>query len=173
MTPTRPTLLARALVAAVLVLAVTGCAAAEETGADATATSTPSPSATQSDGTPSSAAPSGPTGSPSETVPASGTASPGGSDTSDAPEREVDVEVEIEEGEVSPTGDRIDASVGAPVVVRIRSDVPGEIHIHSSPEQAIEFDAGTSVHEIVIDRPGIVDVELHEPSVTLVQLEVR
>lgn len=49
----------------------------------------------------------------------------------------------------------------------------GELHVHSTPEQKIESDAGTSEHELVIDRPGVVEVESHEPDVVLLQLDVR
>ena len=45
--------------------------------------------------------------------------------------------------------------------------------MHSTPEQEIAYDAGTSEHEITIDRPGVVEVESHEPDVIVLQLEVR
>ena len=51
--------------------------------------------------------------------------------------------------------------------------VAGEFHVHSTPEQEIEYDAGTSEHEITIDRPGVVEVESHEPASVVLQLEVR
>ena len=45
--------------------------------------------------------------------------------------------------------------------------------MHSTPEQEIDYDAGTTEHEITIDRPGVVEVESHEPDSIVLQLEVR
>lgn len=45
--------------------------------------------------------------------------------------------------------------------------------MHSTPAQTIAYDAGTSEHEITIGRPGLVEVENHEPAVVVLQLEVR
>ena len=53
------------------------------------------------------------------------------------------------------------------------ADVPGEIHVHSDPEQELEYDAGTTTVEIApIDQPGVVDVESHTLDAVIVQLEV-
>ena len=45
--------------------------------------------------------------------------------------------------------------------------------MHSSPEQELEYDAGTTTLELTIDQPGVVDVESHDLEKTIVQLEVR
>jgi hypothetical protein len=73
----------------------------------------------------------------------------------------------------SPNGERIELAVDQTLVLTVDADESGEIHVHSTPEQEIEYDAGTSEHELVIDRPGVVEVESHEPDVVLLQLEVR
>ena len=70
-------------------------------------------------------------------------------------------------------GERIELDIGQTLAVTITSDVAGELHVHSTPEQTIAYDAGTSEHEITIDRPGVVEVESHEPDVIVLQLEVR
>ncbi|WP_460796289.1 hypothetical protein [Nocardioides pacificus] len=136
-----------AAVAALLVLVTGGCGDDSEE-ADEPTTSSSSPSAPSSESAPS-------TGSPS----------------ADAPEGTV-IEVTIADGEVSPSGDRVEAALGEPVVFAISSDVAGEMHVHSTPEQEIAFEAGTSEHEITVDTPGVVEVELHDPALTVVQLEV-
>lgn len=59
------------------------------------------------------------------------------------------------------------------MAVTITADVAGELHVHSTPEQTIAYDAGTSEHEITIGRPGLVEVENHEPAAVVLQLEVR
>ena len=73
----------------------------------------------------------------------------------------------------TPNGERVELGVDQTLVLTIEADEAGELHVHSTPEQEISYDAGTSEHEIVIDRPGVVEVESHEPDVILLQLEVR
>ena len=75
--------------------------------------------------------------------------------------------------EITPNGERVELAVDQTLVLTIDADEAGELHVHSTPEQEIEYDAGTSEHELVIDRPGVVEVESHEPDVVLLQLEVR
>ena len=62
---------------------------------------------------------------------------------------------------------------GKPLKLHITADKPGEIHVHSSPEQEIEYDAGTTDKTLTIDQPGVVDVESHSLDKLIVQLEVR
>jgi len=75
--------------------------------------------------------------------------------------------------EFTPNGERVELGVDQKLVLTIDADEAGELHVHSTPEQEIAYDAGTSEHELVIDRPGVVEVESHEPDVVLLQLEVR
>jgi hypothetical protein len=74
---------------------------------------------------------------------------------------------------VSPSGKRVEVAAGEPVELVVTADAPGEIHVHSSPEQELEYDAGTTTLELTIDQPGVVDVESHDLEKTIVQLEVR
>ncbi|MBL0749761.1 hypothetical protein JI751_19235 [Nocardioides sp. G10] len=85
----------------------------------------------------------------------------------------VAVTVTREGDEFTPNGERVELGVDQTLVLTIESDEAGELHVHSTPEQEIAYDAGTSEHELVIDRPGVVEVESHEPDVVLLQLEVR
>jgi hypothetical protein len=71
-----------------------------------------------------------------------------------------------------PNGDRVEAHVGEPVTLHITSDRAGELHVHSEPEQHIEYDAGETTAQVTIDRPGVVDVEDHNADVVVVQLQV-
>lgn len=82
------------------------------------------------------------------------------------------VDITIKNGKVTPHGDRVKAKVGQPVTLHIDADTAGEIHVHSSPEQEIKFDKGTSTKKLTIDQPGIVDVEDHALEQVIVQLEV-
>jgi hypothetical protein len=82
------------------------------------------------------------------------------------------VDITIKDGKVTPSGDRVKAKVGEPVTLKIEADTAGEIHVHSTPEQEIEFEKGTSTKKLTIDQPGIVDVEDHALEQVIVQLEV-
>lgn len=96
----------------------------------------------------------------------------GGSGSSSEP---TTIKVTIADGEVTPAGERIDVAVDQPVDIVITSDVAGELHVHSSPETYEEFDAGDNDPvELQFDRPGLVDIELHEPfEGPVVQLQVK
>jgi hypothetical protein len=85
----------------------------------------------------------------------------------------VAVTVTREGDSFTPNGERVELGIDQSLVLTIESDEAGELHVHSTPEQEIAYDAGTSEHEIVIDRPGVVEVESHDPDVILLQLEVR
>ena len=45
--------------------------------------------------------------------------------------------------------------------------------MHSTPEQELSYEAGTTDLPLTIDQPGIVDVESHDLDLVIVQLEVR
>ena len=113
---------------------------------------------------------SSPSDTPSETP--SDTPSDPGSESS-SPEDSVALTVSRDGDTFTPNGERVELGVDQALVLTIESDEAGEIHVHSTPEQDISYDAGTSEHEIVIDRPGVVEVESHDPDVILLQLEVR
>lgn len=110
----------------------------------------------------------------SASVSASGQASgsPGAS-PSPEPERTV-IPITVRGDSVEPRGTRVQVTAGEPFVFAIDSDAAGELHVHATPEAELAFGAGRTRKQLVLDRPGIVEVELHEPTeVTVVQLEVR
>ncbi|MCW2834894.1 MAG: hypothetical protein JWN68_2847 [Nocardioides sp.] len=83
------------------------------------------------------------------------------------------IDITIADGKVVPNGERVDAAVGEEVILRITSDAPDELHVHATPEQEVPIEVGTTEVPLTFDRPGVVEVELHELEVVLVQLEVR
>lgn len=84
------------------------------------------------------------------------------------------VEVTFEGDSVTPNGDRIEVERGQDVQLDITADTAGEIHVHSDPEQTLQYPEGTSTVPIQgIDQPGTVDVESHNLDKVIVQLEVR
>ena len=106
----------------------------------------------------------------------------GGSDDADPPAGtqsssnegdSVAVTVTREGDSFTPNGERVELAVGQTLVLTVTADEAGEMHVHSTPEQEVAYEVGTSEHEITIDRPGVVEVESHEPDTVVLQLEVR
>jgi hypothetical protein len=90
-----------------------------------------------------------------------------------APTTPVTIAVTFDGDTVTPNGERVKVATGQPIELDVTADVPGEIHVHSDPEQELEYDAGTTTVEIApIDQPGVVDVESHTLDAVIVQLEV-
>ena len=85
------------------------------------------------------------------------------------------IEVTVEGGKVTPNGDRVEVERGTDVELVVTADEPGEIHVHSSPEQELRYAAGTTTLLLALadQPPGIVDVESHNLEQTIVQLEIR
>jgi hypothetical protein len=94
------------------------------------------------------------------------------SSSSGSAQRGTTIDIVVKNGTVTPSGDRVKASVGSPITLHIDADRAGEIHVHSSPEQEIAFPRGTSTRRLTIDKPGIVDVEDHALEQVVVQLQV-
>ena len=96
--------------------------------------------------------------------------SEGGSGGSTAPKV---IEVTISGDSVTPNGERVEVATGQDIELKVTADEAGEIHVHSSPEQELEYQAGeTTVTIQGIDQPGTVDVESHTLEKVIVQLEV-
>jgi hypothetical protein len=99
-----------------------------------------------------------------------------GNDTSAPPtsgdETSQRIDIEFSHGSVTPKGKRVHVKAGEPVELVVKADKPGELHIHSSPEQELPYGAGTTTLKLTIDQPGLVDVESHDLEVVVVQLEV-
>ncbi|MGN6253328.1 MAG: twin-arginine translocation signal domain-containing protein [Marmoricola sp.] len=83
------------------------------------------------------------------------------------------IRVHITGDSVDPSGSRVQVSAGKPVTLLITATAPGELHVHSTPEQHIEYPKGTSAAVLTLDQPGVVEVESHALEKTIVQLEVR
>ena len=112
------------------------------------------------------------TSSPSESTSESVSASP--DDSTQTPESSrPTIEITFEGDTVDPNGERVAVPMGQEIDLVITADRPGELHVHSTPEQEVAYEAGTSTHSLVIDQPGIVEVESHDPALVVVQLEVR
>ena len=83
------------------------------------------------------------------------------------------IKVTFDGDSVEPNGERVEVSTGQDIKLEVTADKAGEIHVHSSPEQELEYPAGESTQTIEgIDQPGTVDVESHSLDKVIVQLEV-
>ncbi len=83
------------------------------------------------------------------------------------------VDVKIEGDEVTPVAQAVEIGVGETVVLNVTSDRSGELHVHSSPEQELEFEAGTTNLQVTLDQPGSVDIEEHVSDSLIVRVLVK
>ncbi|WP_051247178.1 hypothetical protein [Nocardioides halotolerans] len=153
----------RLLAAALPLLLVLGACSSDDPEDPTTEAATTTPSASES-ATPSSPTPGQDIPSPS----ASSTPTPTPSQPA-GPE----LVVTIKGDQVKPNSQEIDLEVGETLIIRFDTDRDGELHVHSTPGQYVEFEAGTSTKKLVIKAPGVVEVEEHDTSHVVASLEVR
>jgi hypothetical protein len=136
---------------AVLLLALAGCGDDTSDAARTGTSESPSPSATTSQ-EPSPSASAKPRPKPKQ-----------------EPD-EVSVDVTVQGDQVSPNAEVLEVEVGEPITLQITSDRPGELHIHSSPEQYVEFGAGRTTERFTVERPGSVEVEEHDSGAQILRV---
>ena len=88
----------------------------------------------------------------------------GGSSSSDGSSLPVKkIAITFHGSDITPNGTDIDVKVGQPIEFDVTADQPGEIHVHSSPEeQEFEYKSGTSTFRVkAIPAPTQVTVESH------------
>jgi len=85
------------------------------------------------------------------------------------------IDITFDGNDVTPNGTDIDVKVGQRIELDVTADKPGEIHVHSSPEeQEFEYDAGSSTLQVTpIPAPGQVVVESHTLDKKLFTLVAR
>ena len=91
---------------------------------------------------------------------------------SDQPVKKIAISFNGED--TDPNGQKIDVSVGQRIELDVTADAPGEIHVHSDPEQELEYDEGSSTIAVdPIEVPGQVTVESHTLGKVLFTLVAR
>jgi hypothetical protein len=75
--------------------------------------------------------------------------------------------------EIEPNAQEIDLAAGEKLTIEVQSDRAGELHVHSTPEQLVEFDAGTTSTQLAVETPGTVEVEEHDTGAVVALIEVR
>jgi hypothetical protein len=76
------------------------------------------------------------------------------------------------EGGEAPAPERLEVGVDEEVEIVVKSDTEGSLHVHTEPEQELDYGPGTTTLKLTIDQPGVVEVESHELEATVLQLEV-
>jgi plastocyanin len=155
--------------AAVVALMLAGCGGGgSDTSGAASEEQTTSPSASAPGESPSDS----PSESPSDDASDDSTDSPGDVETEDDA---VEIEIEIENGRVTPSGRRVDVQVGERIRFKVDSDVADELHVHSTPEHTFAVQPGDDdkEFEFTLNQPGVVDVELHELGDVIVSIAAR
>ena len=86
----------------------------------------------------------------------------------------VTIDITFDGDTVDPSGERVKVAVGQPVELVVTADAPGEIHVHTKPDdQEFEYEEGNATFTLTVDKPGLVDVESHTLEKVIVQLEVE
>ena len=85
------------------------------------------------------------------------------------------IEVTIQDGTVTPNGQRVRLAQGQDVEFEIDADQAGELHVHTDGDgETLPYNKGISTLALDLDEaPGIIEVETHDPDVVVVLLEIR
>ena len=111
-------------------------------------------------------------GSPSGSQPSS--VSPSDMPNDQAPPTRLVIDVTLKGGEVTPTNEQLQAAVKEQIVIRVNSDAPDELHVHSTPEHTYKVEAKPmQSFQFTVDVPGKVDVELHQLGKTIATIQVQ
>lgn len=99
----------------------------------------------------------------------------GGSSSSGGATATKVIDITITGASTDPSGTVIDVAVGQPIELDVTADKPGEIHVHSSPEeQEFQYGAGkTTLTVKPIQAPGRVVVESHTLEKTILTLQAK
>ena len=81
--------------------------------------------------------------------------------------------MEVDGDDVGPNAVELEVGVGDSLTVSVDSDRAGELHVHSTPEQYVEFGAGETTQELTFGTPGTVEVEEHDSGAVVAFVEVR
>ncbi len=133
----------------------------------------PADSDGEADGTPTS---STPTASSTPTSSADGTTEPTQAATETPTSEEPTgptLAVTISGSDVGPNAEEISVGPGDPITITFDTDRAGELHVHSKPEQYVEFKAGTSRQTLIIDTPGSVEIEEHDSEAVVAVVQVK
>ena len=91
-----------------------------------------------------------------------------------APPNQLVVDVTIKDGTVTPTNQQLKADLKEQIVIRVNSDAPDELHVHSTPNHTFNVEAKPmQSFQFSVDVPGKVDVELHKLNQIIATIQVQ
>jgi sporulation-control protein spo0M len=103
----------------------------------------------------------------------SSTAAPAFTDQQKPP-AQLEIDVTIKGGEVTPTNAQLQGKVGEPIVVKVNSDANDQLHVHSNPEHEFTIEPKQNQSfQFTVTVPGNVDVELHGVNKTIATITVQ
>lgn len=137
-----------------LAVTVAGCGSAEPAGSS------------QREGTPASAGHT----AQSQSHGGSTSGRRGGEQAQDVAET---INVRIVDGQVEPPPRRVEVDRGQRVRVKVASDEPTTVHIHGYDLEKPVSPGDPAAFEFPADTPGVFEVESHDPTLVLFQLQVR
>jgi hypothetical protein len=107
-------------------------------------------------------------------IPSPSTVTPSDMPNDQAPPTRLVIDVDIKEGNVTPTNEQLQAAVKEQIVIRVNSDVADQLHVHSTPEHTFNIEAKPmQSFQFTVDVPGKVDVELHQLKKTIATIAVQ
>jgi hypothetical protein len=84
------------------------------------------------------------------------------------------IDITFNGSSVTPNGALVKVAVGQRIELDVTADTPGQIHVHSSPEQELNYDQGSSTLTVKpITAPGSVVIESHALDKVIVKLQVQ
>jgi hypothetical protein len=82
------------------------------------------------------------------------------------------ISVKVRDGKATGDTGKVTVPLGSPVVISVSSDVADEIHVHGYERTVKVPAASTASIAFTANKPGTFDVELDNPKVALLQLQV-
>jgi hypothetical protein len=84
------------------------------------------------------------------------------------------VDVVIANGQVTPSNATLQAKVNQQITLKVSSDAPDELHVHSTPDHKFQVAAAPNqMFQFSVGVPGTVEVELHHLKRTVATIQVR
>lgn len=81
--------------------------------------------------------------------------------------------VTVKGTKVGPNAQELSAAPGESITIDFDTDRAGQLHVHSKPEQYVDFPAGTSSKKLVIETPGTVEIEEHDSEAVVAVVTVK
>ena len=83
------------------------------------------------------------------------------------------IDVTVKGDSITPNAQELTVKTGELITMTFDADRAGELHVHSKPEQYIEFEAGQSTQTFTITTPGVVEIEEHDSGVAVAVVTVN